>query len=69
MSVEQKHIGNDCYASDVPESAADVNPLPISKTGRIKLNDLSMDVMRHCLIRHFNIAFSKNEVKWTTTNT
>ena len=40
-----------------------------SNTGRIRVNELSMDVMRHSLIRHFNIAFLRNEVKWTTRNT
>ena len=61
-------FGNDCVLGDGTESAAEVDPVPVSNTGRIRVNELSMDVMRHSLIRHFNIAFLRNEVKWTTRN-
>ena len=32
--------------------------------GSININDLSLNQFRSCLIRHFNIAFQKQEVSW-----
>ena len=38
--------------------------LPVQPDGSINVVDLSLNEFRSKLIRHFNIAFSKNEIKW-----
>ena len=59
VDISGMGVGNDCVSSDVPKYAADVASVPVSTTGHIKVNDLSMDEMRQRLVCHFNIVFTR----------
>ena len=67
--VSGNGIGNDCeFVVNTPVN----ENLPVvscpNNSGIIKVNDLSMVELRKRLIRHFNICFIRNEIKWPSNN-
>ena len=64
VDLSSMGIGNDCVRSTSPVNCADGRSVTPNADGSINVVDLSLDEFRSRLVRHFNIAFQKNEVKW-----
>ena len=65
-------VGNDYIAMDNEtrdEGTIDTECGLLQNTDQsYNINDLPLEYFRNCLIRHFNIAFKRNEIIWPTRN-
>ena len=61
---ERTGVGNDCERTGGNNDRVEETPIIPNNDGSINVCDLSLNQFRSHLIRHFNIEFLENNIKW-----